>query len=330
MYRSLVGFCLILLLTTMLPASTAFAQGGRLQNTTAIFAYSTDSVVGRVQIAAQGTAISYTPQLEVAVPAGLVVESGMSCQALYSDISDGSISAKTDLGCTAEAVVMSSGVTWVVSRATTEGGFGFNKVEVSFSVRFPADVPAGTTYTVSAPTSGLDVSTADITAPNQTPATREATQTPLPAERPLAEATLIPNGARSESPLVFIPSSVDARVGEPITLDIDWVRLQGVESVAVMVYAEAMKITNVDMTLIDLAGQSACSSGTEGDLVRPRERAFDVFEEPDRLPTEFDLVIRPSARPGDQLQVCMEMVLFSGDRELTSWNATATVNVVAR
>lgn len=30
---------------------------------------------------AQGTAISYTPQLEVAVPAGLIVEPDMSCQA---------------------------------------------------------------------------------------------------------------------------------------------------------------------------------------------------------------------------------------------------------
>lgn len=311
--------------------SSAYAQNGSLPTDVWLTAGPTVIAGETFTVTVQGTASMYTPQLEVNLPSGLVAEDVLLCQAT-SYVIVGTGTAQQDLGCNAGVEAGPNGTTRFVAWPLAYGGVGVNKLFASFTVRVPQTSPIGATYTLSAQTAGYNLSaTVTVTVigeqvqpPIPTRPAVEATQPP-----PRASATLIPGGADADAPLVFIPTSINAHPGDKITFDVDFVRLQGINSVSVWIYAENMVVTNVPRHLVDPYGTKACSMGSDTDALSPSHRAFDLYQSSESIPTQMDLVLTHNESIGSQLHVCMEMVIFAGDREMGSWNALATVNVIA-
>lgn len=129
------------------------------------------------------------------------------------------------------------------------------------------------------------------------------------------------------SSLVLSPSRIIAQPGDVVLVEIEFPRLQGIHSVAFMVYGERMWVNNLPMAYVDIDGGFACSEGHEGDIVPPDQRALDVLTTPDYPPTFLELEIDASARPDDRLSLCVEMIGFSLDREVFAWNARVDVEV---
>jgi hypothetical protein len=124
------------------------------------------------------------------------------------------------------------------------------------------------------------------------------------------------------------PDSLTARPGDTILIEVQYPRLQGVHAVAFLVFAERMAVWNVPMSDIDMSGEGACSVGHFEDPVQPIDRATDLNTTFDFPPTHLELVVDSTARSGDQLAVCVEMVGFASGQELFSWNARADVSIV--
>ncbi len=129
------------------------------------------------------------------------------------------------------------------------------------------------------------------------------------------------------SSLALSPSEIIAQPGDVVLVEIEFPRLQGIHSVAFMVYGERMWVNNLPMAYVDTEGSFACSEGHAGDIVPPDQRALDVLTTPNYPPTFLELEIDPSARPGDRLSLCVEMIGFSLDQEVFAWNARIDIEV---
>lgn len=129
------------------------------------------------------------------------------------------------------------------------------------------------------------------------------------------------------SSLALSPSEIVARPGDVVLVEIEFPRLQGIHSVAFMVYGERMWMNNLPMAYVDMDGDYACSEGHDGDVVPPNQRALDILTTPDYPPTPLELEIDASAKPGDRLSLCVEMIGFSLDREVFAWNARIDIEV---
>ena len=149
----------------------------------------------------------------------------------------------------------------------------------------------------------------------------------------VVEAGAADEGASSEDnetsgSLALDPSTVEALAGDTVTIELQYPRLQGVHGVAFMASAEKAWIDNLPRYLIDQNGAAACALGHEGDIVAPSERVTQLDPLYDFPPSHLELAIDPDVQPGDQLRVCVEMVGFSGNTELFSWNAESIIEIV--
>jgi hypothetical protein len=135
------------------------------------------------------------------------------------------------------------------------------------------------------------------------------------------------NTTDSVSTIALVPSTIEARPGQTIQLDITYTRLQGVTDAAFMASAENAAIMNLPLSDIDRTGALACTPEHEADAVQPSERTRALIDNT-VLPSYLELSVSDNVRPGDQLSVCFELTGFSGTRELFSWNTTATIVVV--
>lgn len=153
-----------------------------------------------------------------------------------------------------------------------------------------------------------------------------ATTTPSAPEPVNPQPTTSPP---SQQDLQLTPAQLTAQPGETVIVQIAFPRLQGIHEVAFMAYAEGMWIENLPRAYIDTEGTFACSPGSDGDVVRPQDRAIDLALTPDYPPSFLELTILEGvARSGDRLSVCIEMVGFTLDREVFFWNARMDVLVV--
>lgn len=146
------------------------------------------------------------------------------------------------------------------------------------------------------------------------------------------QPTQVPPTAESTSGstlLTLSPTNLIGHPGETVTIDIAYPRLQGIHTVAFMVYSEMSFVGNVPMAFVDTGGDSACSPGSELDIVQPVDRALDVLANPDYPPTHLDVEISDDVRAGDRLAVCVEMVGFSLDREIFFWNARMDIRIAS-
>lgn len=161
-----------------------------------------------------------------------------------------------------------------------------------------------------------------------------------PAPRPTISPTSTPRGeigsggpnpqstsTTTSSTLLLSPDWIQARPSETIIVDLIFPRLQGVHSVAFMAYAENIAVTNIPLYLVDGTGDSACSSGHDGDIVPPTVRATLLTGEDAFPPGYLELAINPDVQSGDRLVVCVEAVGFAGERELFAWNAQAIIEI---
>jgi hypothetical protein len=144
----------------------------------------------------------------------------------------------------------------------------------------------------------------------------------------LPDPSANPPDAAQDNPLVLMPAEIIARPGDVVLVEIEFPRLQGIHSVAFMVYAEKMWPSNLPMAFVDQSGDFACSSGHEEDIVPPVQRALDIVTTPDYPPTFLELEIDPGVRDEDRLSLCVEMIGFSLDREVFAWNARIDIRIV--
>jgi len=128
--------------------------------------------------------------------------------------------------------------------------------------------------------------------------------------------------------LTLAPTDVTGRPGETVTLNVNYPPLQGIHSVAFMVYSEKSFVSNVPMALVDTEGDFACTEGSTNDIVRPVDRAVDLTTL-DYPPNRLDIEISNEVAPGDRLAVCVEMVGFSLDREVFAWNARIDIKIAS-
>ncbi len=204
----------------------------------------------RVLVQAVGCSISYPPRIEVHVPDGLIAEGPVTCesQAIVVDNPRAAVVYENP-GCSA-SLTTASVAGYAGAGAVSGLSSSYNStyhLSLSFFVRVLKTAPLGATLNISAPFGGLRASSASVSlriagsATVPTPKgsaialTRpmvKSAQQPASQQAPRASATLIPGGADADAPLVFIPTSIVAHPGDHITLDVDFVRLQGIISVS--------------------------------------------------------------------------------------------------